>query len=63
MAAYSKKSQQKVKKVMDEFKHGELKSGNGGKKVTDRQQAIAISLRKPEKRERKFRRRRWDWSG
>jgi Family of unknown function (DUF6496) len=43
MAKYSKKSQEKVKKVMDEYKHGELKSGSGGK-VKDRKQAIAIGL-------------------
>ncbi len=36
----------KVAKVMDEFKHGELKSGKDGKggKVTSREQAIAIGL-------------------
>lgn len=46
MAKYSKKSQRKVKKVMHEYKHGELKSGksgNGGK-VKSRKQAIAIGL-------------------
>jgi hypothetical protein len=43
MAKYSKKSQEKVKKVMEEYKHGELKSGNGGK-VKSRKQAIAIGL-------------------
>jgi hypothetical protein len=43
MAKYSKKSQEKVKKVMDEYKHGELKSGHGGK-VKSRKQAIAIGL-------------------
>jgi Family of unknown function (DUF6496) len=44
MAKYSKKSQEKVAKVMDEMKHGELKSGRSGKKVTNRKQAIAIGL-------------------
>jgi hypothetical protein len=43
MAKYSKKSQEKVKKVMDEYKHGKLKSGHGGK-VKSRKQAIAIGL-------------------
>jgi hypothetical protein len=33
----------KVYKVMDEYKHGELKSGSG-KKVQSRKQAIAIGL-------------------
>ena len=29
---------------MHEFKHGKLKSGRSGKKVTSRKQAIAIGL-------------------
>jgi hypothetical protein len=46
MAKYSKKSQDKVEKVMHEYKHGELKSGRKGKggKVKSRKQAIAIGL-------------------
>jgi len=44
MARYSKGSQEKVKKVMDEMKDGKLKSGRSGKKVTNRKQAIAIGL-------------------
>ena len=44
MARYSKGSQQKVKRAMDEIKEGKLKSGRSGKKVTDRKQAIAIGL-------------------
>jgi hypothetical protein len=44
MAKYSKKAQDKVKKVMHEKKHGTLKSGRSGKKVTNRKQAIAIGL-------------------
>ncbi len=44
MAKYGKKSQQKVKKSMDEMKKGKLKSGRSGKKVTSRKQAIAIGL-------------------
>ena len=43
MAKYSKKSQEKVEKVMHEFKEGKLKSGHGGK-VKSRKQAIAIGL-------------------
>jgi hypothetical protein len=43
MAKYSKKSQEKVAKVMEEFKEGKLKSGHGGK-VKSRKQAIAIGL-------------------
>lgn len=37
------KGRAKVKKVMHEYKHGELKSG-GKKKVASRKQAIAIAL-------------------
>lgn len=33
-----------VGRVLDEMKHGELRSGGDGKKVTDRKQAIAIGL-------------------
>lgn len=46
MARYSKKAQEKIEEVMHEFKHGELKSGKGGKGgvVKNRQQAIAIGI-------------------
>ncbi len=44
MAKYSKKAGAKVEKTMDEMKHGTLKSGRSGKKVTSRKQAIAIGL-------------------
>ena len=46
MAKYSKKSQEKVEKVMHEYKLGELKSGKAGKGgiVKSREQAIAIGL-------------------
>lgn len=46
MAKYEKKTQNKVEKVMHEFKEGELKSGKDGKggKVKSRKQAIAIGL-------------------
>ena len=44
MARYGKKSQEKVKKVMHEKKKGTLRSGKSGKKVTSRNQAIAIGL-------------------
>jgi len=40
---YSKKAQNKVGKVMHEYKHGKLKSG-GKRKVNSRKQAIAIGL-------------------
>jgi hypothetical protein len=38
------KSQKKVKKVMHEYKRGQLRSGRSNKKVTSRKQAIAIGL-------------------
>jgi hypothetical protein len=44
MARYGKKASAKVKKVMHERKHGTLRSGGSGKKVTSRKQAIAIGL-------------------
>ncbi|HSW47947.1 MAG TPA: DUF6496 domain-containing protein [Candidatus Saccharimonadales bacterium] len=44
MAKYSKKAQSKIKKVMHEYKEGELKSGKSGKKVTSRKQAVAIGI-------------------
>lgn len=43
-AKYGKKSQTKVEKAMHEMKHGELRSGNSNKKVTNPKQAIAIGL-------------------
>ena len=46
MAKYSKKAQDKIGEVMQEFKERKLKSGPGGKggKVKSRKQAIAIGL-------------------
>jgi hypothetical protein len=46
MAKYSINAQNKIEEVMHEFKHGELKSGKGGKggTVKNRQQAIAIGI-------------------
>ena len=46
MAKYSKKPQNKVEKVMKEYKEGTLKSGKEGHggKVKSRKQAIAIGL-------------------
>ena len=44
MPKYSKGAQKKVEKVMQEKKHGTLRSGRSGKKVTSRKQAIAIGL-------------------
>ncbi len=44
MARYSKGSQKKVKRAMDEMKKGKLKSGISGKTVKNLKQAIAIGL-------------------
>jgi 6-phosphogluconate dehydrogenase (decarboxylating) len=46
MAKYSKMAREKIEEVMHEFKHGELKSGKGGKGgfVKSREQAIAIGI-------------------
>ncbi|MBM3257543.1 MAG: hypothetical protein FJY98_04475 [Candidatus Liptonbacteria bacterium] len=49
MAKYGKKSQEKVKQTMHEYKRGKLKSGRSGKKVKNRKQAIAIGLSKARK--------------
>src|SRR5215468_1417215 len=46
MATTSPRQRKTTGRVMHEFKHGELKSGQGGKggKVKSRKQAIAIAL-------------------
>jgi hypothetical protein len=41
---YGPEAGAKVEKVMHEMKHGKLRSGGSGKKVTSRKQAIAIGL-------------------
>jgi hypothetical protein len=41
---YGQKAQTKVKRSMDELKHGTLRSGRSGRRVTSRKQAIAIGL-------------------
>jgi len=44
MAKYGKQAQKKVERAMRERKHGTLRSGRSGKRVTSRKQAIAIGL-------------------
>lgn len=44
MKKYGPKAQEKVHKALHEFKEGDLRMGNNGKKVTSRKQAIAIGL-------------------
>lgn len=43
MPKQTKKQQSKIKRVMHEYKHGDLKSFSG-RKVKSRKQAIAIGL-------------------
>jgi len=43
MPKYGPKAKKKVEKTMHEFKRGQLRSGSG-KKVTDKDQAVAIGL-------------------
>ena len=61
MAAKTSSSQRRtVGRVMHEAKHGELKSGPGGKggKVKSRKQAIAIGLSKARKKGKKVPRKK-----
>jgi hypothetical protein len=44
MATRKSTASKKVEKAMHERKHGTLRSGRSGKKVTSRKQAIAIGL-------------------
>lgn len=44
MAKYGPKAQEKVEKVMHEYKEGKLTKGPKGGKVTSRKQAVAIGL-------------------
>ena len=41
---YGTKAKNKVGRAMHEMKHGKLRSGRSGRKVTSRKQAIAIGL-------------------
>jgi hypothetical protein len=41
---YGPKAAKKVQRALHEMKEGKLRSGRSGKKVTSRQQAIAIGL-------------------
>lgn len=41
---YGRKAAEKVERAMHEMKRGELRSGGSGKKVTSREQAVAIGL-------------------
>lgn len=41
---YDSAAKKKIKKTMDEWKAGKLKSGGSGKKVTSQKQAVAIGI-------------------
>jgi uncharacterized protein DUF6496 len=58
MAKYGAKAQSKVKRAMHERKHGTLRSGRSGRKVTSRKQAIAIGLSEARREGGKVPRRR-----
>jgi hypothetical protein len=49
MAKSRSTASKKVEKAMHERKHGTLRSGRSGKKVTSRKQAIAIGLNEARK--------------
>ncbi len=44
MPKETKPQKETVERVMHEFKHGELRSGTNGEKVTSPKQAVAIAL-------------------
>jgi hypothetical protein len=47
---YSKKASDEVEKAVHKQKRGKLKSGKSGKKVTSREQAVAIGLSEARKK-------------
>lgn len=58
MPKYGKAAQKSVKRAMHKRKHGTLSSGQSGKKVTGRKQAIAIGLSEARKKGAKVPRKR-----
>jgi hypothetical protein len=58
MARYGAGASKSVKRTMRKRKHGTLKSGRSGKKVTSRKQAIAIGLSEARKKGAKVPRKR-----
>lgn len=44
MNKYGPKARKTIEQTMDQFKKGRLRSGQSNKKVTDRDQAIAIGI-------------------
>lgn len=58
MARYGRAASKSVERTMRKRKHGTLKSGRSGKKVTSRKQAIAIGLSEARKKGAKVPRKR-----
>jgi hypothetical protein len=58
MARYGRAASKSVERTMRKRKHGTLKSGGSGKKVTSRKQAIAIGLSEARKKGAKVPRKR-----
>lgn len=58
MARYGRAASKSVERTMRKRKHGTLKSGGSGKKVTSRKQAIAIGLSEARKKGAKVPRQR-----
>jgi hypothetical protein len=54
MARYSKKASDTVESAVPRMKKGTPRSGNSGKKMTSRKQAIAIGLSEAEKRSKSY---------
>jgi len=55
---YSRSASKDVKGAMEKRKHGTLKSGRSGKKVTSRKQAIAIGLSEARRKGKKVPKKR-----
>ncbi len=59
MAKHKVKKKSKIKKVMEEFKHGTLRSGSKkGPEVTNPKQAIAIGLSEARKAGEKIKKKK-----
>ena len=54
---FSKGGESKIKKVMGEYKKGELNIGKSKKKVKNRKQAIAIALSEARKKQKSGKRK------
>jgi hypothetical protein len=55
---YSRRASKSVARAMRKRKHGTLKSGRSGKRVTSRKQAVAIGLSEARKKGAKVPRKR-----